>query len=213
MSTPPLPELPEYPSPRLIDGLTILTGMLIGYVYAWRHGPKNARPWVLIQGGACFMLLVVCPVLLTWQAPAWFASSPLPSPLIALVAALVVLTVAATAGHFQVHHGPLRAYMDPTRRVVLSARARDTDWHVENFFTTRPGAHTAEPLWSGLIPALLDAADAAQVTITATAMNDALADYYIRREPTFTKAPTQPDPHRVHLVRPPQPFPAPHSPR
>lgn len=209
MSTPPLPELPEYPSPRLRDGLTILTGMLIGYVYAWRHGPTDARPWVLVQGGACFVLLILCPLLTASLAPVVFASSPAPPWLIALVALAVVLIVAATAGRFQVHRGPLRAYMDPTRRVFLSARAREADWHVENFFTTRPGARTAEPLWTGLIPALLDAADAAHVTITATALNDTLADYYIRRVPTFTRASTQPDLPRVHLVRPPQPLPRP----
>lgn len=213
MTTPPLPELPEYPSPRWRDGLRILTGMLIGYVYAWRHSPRTARPWVLVQGGACFVLLVVGPVLIVPLAPVLFASSSVPWWLLALVALLAVLTVAATAGRFQVHYGPLRAYMDPTRRVFLSARATAADWHVENFFTTRPGASTAEPLWSGLVPALLHAADAAQVTITATAMNDALADYYIRRVPTFTRASTQPDLPRVRLVRHPQPFSRPDAPR
>lgn len=203
--TPALPPLPDAPAPRLIDGLTILACLLIGYVYALRHGPRDSRLWSLLQGAACLLLLVVCPALVVPLAPRLFATPMLPSWLVAAVALGAVLSLVAMAGRFQVHGGARRAYMDPSRRSFLSVRATATGWNVENFFTFRPGTASAAPLWSNVVPALLAAADNEQVTITATAINTDLANYYIHRVPTFEKAADQPKSPRVELIRRPVP--------
>ena len=53
---------------------------------------------------------------------------------------------------------------------------------------------------------LLDAADAQQVTVTATAMNATVAAHYVSRVPDLHPRPTQRPGPRVHLIRHPQPI-------
>jgi len=199
-SVPPLPVLPGATARASAwDGVRVLLWTLRGYRYTVRKNPDPAA-----RRYARTVLLVITVPLLVLPVAVAAVLHPPGSPLFFLAPlaqyALLALILLAS-----LHRRSYRTYISTDRRAALTVRTTLAGWHVESFFTATPGTGAAAPLWHHVIPALLDAADAQQVTVTATAINATVAAHYVSRVPGLHPRPTQRPGPRVHLIRHPQP--------
>lgn len=205
MHVPPLPVLEQSPAPRLIDGLRVLSWLITGYVHTVRRSGRQGRArWLslaLLYSLAVAALvsigLFVGLQLAQVLALPWWLMAPVGLSTGALLASWTVRR--------GIHGGDRRAYMTPSREAFLSVRRTDHDWQVENLFSQHPGQGQAAHLWSSTIPALIRMADAHQVTVTMTAINERMAIRYMEEVEGLTlEASRTLRPPAVPLIRRPR---------
>lgn len=227
-----LPEVSGAPSPRWWQLPGLMVWQWRGYRHSARkmqlkqRDPeattgeraafKKARAFNLFMVGVCslylsglgvlaFLVVALSPVL-SGRAAAW-----LPGLMVGLVTAGYTFLLGTWV---QLSRGGKKVYTTPDRTGLMvvsidTAEGRQ-GWRVESFFKQYPYETRSHPetdistLWEHTVPELLDAADRRGITIRATAINPAMAEFYMDRVAGLKKAEDGGD-VRIPLVREPQP--------
>ena len=198
---PKLPTLPRATARFSVwDGIRLLLWRILGYTYATSHATSAtarlyALGFTLLWGGVLIGVLAF--PFITLRLLGAFSPAFLVSAAVFYGLAMLVLAV-------QTRMPRVRTYMSRDRRAALVVKRTARGWKVEEFFTAAPGTGAAAPLWREVVPALVEAADAHQVHVRATAMNADVAKRYAAKVPGLR--PTKPTSRgpRVPMARPPQ---------
>lgn len=79
-----------------------------------------------------------------------------------------------------------RYYLSPQRDAVLAVTATRNNWTVEDHLCAHRGRREGQALRQAVVPALLQAADAAHVTVSCSTATPALARRYAAEVPGLT---------------------------